>query len=428
MLAVESGTVIEGISWEENPGPDGEPEITVIARVRPHRRRAGRCGICGRRCPGYDQGERRRWRALDLGAIRAELEGAAPRVSCPGHSVTVAAVPWARHGARHTRAFEDTIAWLALRGLQGHHLRADAHRVADHRAHHHPGRHRGLPPAPTGWPGCGGSGSTRSPTARATKYLVIVVDHDTGLLIWAAPGRTMKTVASFFDALGPDRTAALTHVSADGASYIATVVSARAPAAIQCTDPFHVVSWAAEALKPGPPRSLAGRRPARRQRPAPPRPPASSSHRQGDARSLKRTRYALWKNPDNLTDRQQAKLAWIEKTHPYLYRAWLLKEGMRVIFASKASQKPPAKPSPDGSSGPPAAASRNSSSSADKSASARPASWPPSTTSVSNGLIESVNTKVRLITRVAYGFHGPQALIALAMLSLGGQRPALPGR
>jgi hypothetical protein len=45
-----------------------------------------------------------------------------------------------------------------------------------------------------------------------------------------------------------------------------------------------------------------------------------------------------------------------------------------------------------------------------------------------NGLIESVNTKVRLITRVAYGFHGPQALIALAMLSLGGQRPALPGR
>jgi len=96
-----------------NPGPDGEPEITVIARVRPHRRRAGRCGICGRRCPGYDQGERRRWRAPDLGAIRAGLEGAAPRVSCPGHSVTVAAVPWARHGARHTPAFEDTIAWLA---------------------------------------------------------------------------------------------------------------------------------------------------------------------------------------------------------------------------------------------------------------------------------------------------------------------------
>ena len=47
---------------------------------------------------------------------------------------------------------------------------------------------------------------------------------------------------------------------------------------------------------------------------------------------------------------------------------------------------------------------------------------------LSNGLIESVNTKIRLITRIAYGFHGPAALIALAMLTLGGLRPALPGR
>ena len=44
------------------------------------------------------------------------------------------------------------------------------------------------------------------------------------------------------------------------------------------------------------------------------------------------------------------------------------------------------------------------------------------------GLIESVNTKIRLITRVAYGFRSPDALIALAMLTLGGHRPTLPGR
>ncbi|SEB27184.1 MULTISPECIES: ISL3 family transposase, partial [unclassified Mycobacterium] len=47
---------------------------------------------------------------------------------------------------------------------------------------------------------------------------------------------------------------------------------------------------------------------------------------------------------------------------------------------------------------------------------------------LSNGLIESVNTKIRLITRVAYGFATPEPLIALAMLTLGGHRPALPGR
>jgi len=47
---------------------------------------------------------------------------------------------------------------------------------------------------------------------------------------------------------------------------------------------------------------------------------------------------------------------------------------------------------------------------------------------LSNRRIESVNTKIRLITRVAYGFRSPQALIALAMLNLGGHRPTLPGR
>ena len=47
---------------------------------------------------------------------------------------------------------------------------------------------------------------------------------------------------------------------------------------------------------------------------------------------------------------------------------------------------------------------------------------------MSNGLIESVNTKIRLITRMAFGFASPDALIALAMLNLGGHRPTLPGR
>ena len=55
----------------------------------------------------------------------------------------------------------------------------------------------------------------------------------------------------------------------------------------------------------------------------------------GDARRLKRARYALWKNPENLTDHQHDKLAWIAKTDPRLWRAYLLKEGLRYVFAVK---------------------------------------------------------------------------------------------
>ncbi|WP_235641794.1 transposase, partial [Mycobacterium tuberculosis] len=47
---------------------------------------------------------------------------------------------------------------------------------------------------------------------------------------------------------------------------------------------------------------------------------------------------------------------------------------------------------------------------------------------LSQGLIESTNTKIRLLTRIAFGFRSPQALIALAMLTLAGHRPTRPGR
>ena len=55
---------------------------------------------------------RRRWRALDLGTVQAVVEADAPRVRCPEHGVV--AVPWARHGAGHTRLLDDQIAWLAV--------------------------------------------------------------------------------------------------------------------------------------------------------------------------------------------------------------------------------------------------------------------------------------------------------------------------
>lgn len=55
----------------------------------------------------------------------------------------------------------------------------------------------------------------------------------------------------------------------------------------------------------------------------------------------------------------------------------------------------------------------------------RPSTPPSSTTCQTPS--SSTNTKFRVLTRVAFGFANPEALIALAMLSLGGYRPDLPG-
>ena len=108
VLGVEQ-VVVEGVELDEVRGQ-------LVAHVRPVKSRRGRCGRCGRRARGYDQGEgRRRWRTLDLGTVQAWLEADAPRVRCRTHGVVVAAVPWARHGAGHTYAFDQTAAWLATR-------------------------------------------------------------------------------------------------------------------------------------------------------------------------------------------------------------------------------------------------------------------------------------------------------------------------
>jgi transposase len=61
------------------------------------------------------------------------------------------------------------------------------------------------------------------------KYLTVVTDHASGKIAWITEGRSQDTVGAFFDALGPERSAQLTHVSADGAEWIRDV--ARAPQA-----------------------------------------------------------------------------------------------------------------------------------------------------------------------------------------------------
>jgi transposase len=67
------------------------------------------------------------------------------------------------------------------------------------------------------------------------------------------------------------------------------------------------------------------------------RPSRDAAPRPGHERTrkLKGARYALWKNPEDLTERQSAKLAWLAKADTRLYRAYLLKEGLRHVFSVK---------------------------------------------------------------------------------------------
>ncbi len=397
--------VIEQVFFDEDAD-------CLVASVRPRKGAAKlRCGICSIRCGRYDRGEgRRRWRALDLGVVKAYVEAEAPRVNCPEHGPTVAQVPWARHGAGHTRSFDDQVAWLVthtsksavteLMRVAWRTVGAIASRVVDDaRALCDP------------FDGLRRIGIDEISYRRGHKYLTVVVDHDSGRLVWAAPGRDKETLEKFFDLLGKERSALIKLVSADAAEWIATVVGQRCKKATLCADPFHMVAWATKALdeerralwrnakKTGAPNLIA---------------------------RIKGCRYALLKNPENLTDTQQASLSRVAKINTKLYRAYLLKEQFRLIFQLRGKAAITA---------------------LDAWCSwARRCRIPAFVElyykivahrdtiintlkhGLSNALIESTNTKLRLITRMAYGFKSTDNLIALCLLDRGGYCPPLPGR
>jgi transposase len=396
--------VVEDVCFDEVEG-------CVVVSVRPRKASKRRCGKCGKSSAGYDQGGgRRRWRALDLGTIPAYLEADSPRVNCVEHGVIAAQVPWARHGAGHTYAVDDTAAWLAT------HTSKSAVRDLLRIAWRTVGGivTRVVADAETGtdrFANLRRIGIDEISYKRGHKYLTVVVDHDTGVLVWAHDGRDTKTLAKFFDRLGDDRCAKIRLVSADAAEWIAIVVKARCPNAELCMDPFHTVQWATRALDEV-------RREVWNA--------ARKSGQKAVAKDLKGGRYALWKNPADLTDNQAAKLASIAKTNQRLYRAYLLKEQLRQVFALK------------GDTGIALLerwlqwARRCRIPSFVKLAKAitnhRVGIEAALTHGLSNARVESVNTKLRLLTRIAFGFRSPDALIALAMLDLGGLCPPLPGR
>lgn len=63
--------------------------------------------------------------------------------------------------------------------------------------------------------------------AAAHKYLMVVVDHDSDRLVWAAAGHDRATLQGFFDLLGPERAAKIRLVSADAAEWIGDRAPAR---------------------------------------------------------------------------------------------------------------------------------------------------------------------------------------------------------
>jgi len=345
-----------------------------------------------------------RWRHLDLGVWRVEIRATLRRLRCPDHGVVTEAVPFARPGAHLTRDFDDLLAWLATRTDKT--AIARLCRVSWRTVGRACERVVAAELDPHRLDGLFRIGVDEISWRKHHKYLTLVVDHDRAKVVWGASGKDAKTLDRFFAELGPERAAQIEAVSLDlGPAFLKSVrAEGHAPQAVVCADPFHLVKLVGDALDEV-------RRDLWQQ-----------LRRLPDdryAKNFKGARWALLKNPEDLTDRQAEQLAKIKRTRGGIWRAYEMKEQFRAIFAGDLDA---------------AHATELLDRWTTRASRSRLAPFVKCARTmrerralivnalehrISNGRVEGMNTKVRLIIRRAYGFHTADAALALVMLACG---------
>lgn len=358
------------------------------------------CSRCGYRSSGgsYDSHERL-WRHLDLGAWEIYLRGQVRRFRCRRCELVVTErVPWADPGSVFTRDFENVVAYLAqqtnksaiarLMGVAWPTVGNIIERTV--KRHALPLHTRRLLRI----------GIDEVSYRKGHRYLTLVADHVAGHIVWGAEGRSGATLAGFFDAIGEEACRQLEVVTVDMCEAYLTVIRRKAPQAKVVIDPFHVVKLANAAVdevRRSQVRALRG---------------------MAGATDLKKTRWILLRKPTDLLVGEYARLSVLAKVNRPLYRAYLLKESLRGIYdlepaaakkqlkawlawASRSKLKPFVK------------FARTVRRYQDGILAAIQYG-------ISNARLEGLNSKVRLLSHRAFGFHSPEALLALIALCCSG--------
>ena len=195
-------------------------EDAIVIKARPMSRDVNRCPICNKACKGYDSSnKKRRWRSLDFGTHRVYIEANAPRIECPTHGVLVAKVPWARHDTDYTYDFETAVTWLALHTtakdvaeyfrIGWHTVGSIANRVQKSLEEVETNRFDDLVKI----------GIDETSYKKGHKYMAVIINHETGHLIWAKKGHGKEILSEFFKILTVEQRASIKFVTADGAGW-----------------------------------------------------------------------------------------------------------------------------------------------------------------------------------------------------------------
>jgi len=339
--------------------------------------------------------------------MRVWLEHAPWRVECRDCGVHVEQLTWAAHGSRFTLEFEELTAYLAQitdktsvtrqMGISWRTVGTVVDRVVARSLEE--GRLMGLRMI----------GVDEFSYRKRHNYVTTVVDHEARRVVWAGEGAGYETLKRFFEDLGEEGRKSVEKVTADMAHGYTKAIEEFVPEAEIVYDRFHVQRLASEAVDK-----------VRREQ-------LRDLRGTSEGSELFKSRFALLKNPWNLSRKEKQKLSAIQANNAGLYRAYLLKEALAsaldyrqpkrakralkewLAWASRSRLEPFVK------------LARTIRKRMDR-------ILAYITLRLTNGIVEGINTKMRMVARRAFGFHSAQALISMVFLCAGGINldPPLP--
>jgi transposase len=372
---------------------EGAVRPTIEVEVHPRRNGRPICSGCGKPSPGYDRLPARRFEFVPLWGIAVLFVYAMRRVECPSCGVKVECVPWCDGKHQLTTSYR----WF----LAGWAKRLSWQEVADVFATTWENVFRSVKHAV--WWGLAhreltdleAIGVDEIQWQRGHHYLTLVYQIDDGRkrLLWIARERTEESLRGFFEILSDQIRSGIRFVCSDMCQAYLNVIAEQASGALHVLDRFHIMKSMNAAI------DEVRRSEARRMK------------QEGYEPLLKHSRWCLLKRPENLSDRQTAKLAELLKYNLQSVRSYLMREDFQQFWeyvspgwaarfldqwctrAMRSKIEPMKK----------IARSLRAH---------RPLilNWFRAKGTISAGTVEGLNNKAKLTTRKAYGFRTYEAI------------------
>lgn len=358
--------------------------ITVV----PRKNSRALCSGCQQPAPGYDHLTERRFEFVPLWGIRVFLLYRMRRVECKTCGVKVEQVPWAEGKKELTKVYMQFLANWA-RKLSWKEV-ASTFNTSWEKVFHAVEYMVEWGKANRSLDHIKAIGVDEVAYQVGHKYLTVVYQIDRGCtrLLWVGQDRTEATIRSFFSFFGPERSERLNYVCSDMWKPYVKAIAEFAGQALHILDRFHIVAMLNKAIDEV----------------------RASEQKQLQADGyepvLKKTRWCLLKRKENLTEKEEIKLNTVLQYNLKSVRAYLLKEEFQVFWdyisphwAGKyldrwctrvmRSKIEPMKKV--------AKTVRRH----------RPLilNWFKAKKAFSSGIVEGLNTKIKLTTRKSYGFR-----------------------